>query len=298
VTGPRARALAAIAIGASSFAPAGCSKGDTAVPVATVSFSATRTRIALGSPVELTYKFDLAPTATIPGDYHVFVHVLDSDGKKMWDDDHDPPVPSSKWKAGQSIQYTRTKFVPVVPYVGEATVRMGLYRGNERLSLTGADPADRSTTGREYKVGTLQLLPASENIFVIQKNGWYGDEFSPDNPALGWRWTQKSATVDFNNPKKDVTFYLEYDARADVFGDHPQAVTVYSQDKPVETFAASNTATALRRIPITAAQLGANEMAELRIEVDRTFAPARLPSPGADPRELGIRVFHAFIEPK
>jgi hypothetical protein len=34
-------------------------------------------------------------------------------------------------------------------------------------------------------------------------------------------------------------------------------------------------------------------MAELVINVDRTFSPG-----GGDNRELGIRVFHAFVEPK
>jgi hypothetical protein len=34
-------------------------------------------------------------------------------------------------------------------------------------------------------------------------------------------------------------------------------------------------------------------MSELAIEADKTFKPG-----GADTRELGIRVFHTFIEPK
>jgi hypothetical protein len=34
-------------------------------------------------------------------------------------------------------------------------------------------------------------------------------------------------------------------------------------------------------------------MAELTLDVDQTFAPG-----GGDVRDLGIRVFHAFIEPK
>jgi hypothetical protein len=34
-------------------------------------------------------------------------------------------------------------------------------------------------------------------------------------------------------------------------------------------------------------------MAEIVIQVDRTFTPG-----GGDTRELGIRVFHAFVEPK
>src|SRR5688572_15576039 len=37
----------------------GCSQGDTAPPVATVTFSANKTRVPLGSPVELTYRFNV-----------------------------------------------------------------------------------------------------------------------------------------------------------------------------------------------------------------------------------------------
>jgi hypothetical protein len=56
--------------------------------------------------------------------------------------------------------------------------------------------------------------------------------------------------------------------------------------------------TYLKKIPITAAQLGTGEMAELRIDVDQTFVPAKLPGGSKDYRELGIRVYHAFIEPR
>ncbi len=44
---------------------------------------------------------------------------------------------------------------------------------------------------------------------------------------------------------------------------------------------------------MTAAQLGTSDMVDLVIDVDRTFKPG-----GTDPRELGIRVFHAYVEPK
>jgi hypothetical protein len=64
----------------------------------------------------------------------------------------------------------------------------------------------------------------------------------------------------------------------------------------VGTFPADSSAPALKIFPIGSAQLGGNEMAELRIEVDRTFVPAKLPSGGRDNRELGIRIYHAFVE--
>jgi hypothetical protein len=273
-----------------------CSKGDTAPPVATVAFNASKTRVPLGSPIDLSYKFNVTPGAAINGDYRVFVHLLDADGSNLWTDDHDPPIPTSKWKPGQEISYTRTRFMPVLPYLGEVTVQMGLYKGDERLPLSGMDPADRASTSRAYKVGTLQLLPQSENIFVIYKSGWYPQEFAPENSTLEWQWTQKSAVLTLRNPRTDVIFYVEYDARVDLF-DHPQEVTVYSADKPVTKFVADSSSMALLRIPISAAQLGTGEMAEIRLEVDRTFVPAKLPSGGRDSRELGIRVYHAFVGP-
>ena len=109
---------------------------------------------------------------------------------------------------------------------------------------------------------------------------------------MEWQWSRKTATISFRNPKKDSTFYLEYDARTDQFNP-PQQVTVKVGDQTVASFAADSKDTKLVTIPISSAQLGAGEVAELTLEVDRTFQPG-----GTDPRELGIRVFHAFLEPR
>jgi hypothetical protein len=275
-------------------AASACAKRDTAPPVATVAFAASQTRVAQGSPVDLTYEFDVAPDAVITGDYRVFVHVDDTDGKVLWTDDHQPPIPTSQWKPGQKIRYTRTVFVPVYPYVGEATIELGLYKGNDRLPLKGPDPADRTSTSRSYRVGTLQLLDQSSNVFLVYKSGWHPAEYAPDSPTIDWQWTQKSAVISFRNPRHDVMFYLQYDARPDVF-DHPQQVTVTAGDQTVETFSADHRDRTLLRIPISAAQLGTGDMAEIRLDVDRTFVPANLPGGAKDPRELGIRVYHAFI---
>lgn len=275
-----------------------CAKGDSTPPVATVSFSASKTRVPLGAPIDLTYKFAVAPGASIPAGYRVFVHVLDDNGNPLaWNDDHDPKPPTAEWKGGQTVEYTRTVFVPVFPYVGQATVQIGLYKGNDRLPLAGSDSADRKATSRTYKVGTLQLLAPSENILVVKKSGWNASEFGSENPNLDWQWTQKTAILTFRNPHRDVTLYLDYDARPDVFSDHPQQVTVYSASQVVDTFTADNGTPLLRRVQVSADQLGTGEMAELRLDVDRTFVPSKLAANGGkDVRELGIRVYHAFVE--
>jgi hypothetical protein len=281
----------------SGVAGVACSKADTTPPVATVSFASNKSRVPLGSPVELTYRFDVAPNAALTGgEYRVFVHVFGSDGQELWKDDHDPEPATSTWKPGQKVQYTRTRFVPITNFQGEARVEIGLYRNEERLPLQGPDAADKDSASRSYHVGSLQLAPQSENLFVIYKAGWHPAEYAPDDPTKDWQWTQKSSVLALRNPHKDITFYLEFDARTDPFVGAPQQVTVFAGDQALATFPADSTLPTLRKVPVTAAQLGSNEMAELRIEVDRTFVPAKLSGGGRDGRELGIRVYHAFVE--
>ena len=286
----RARSLACVllVVGFAAMVCAGCGgKRDEAPPVAAASVTMSRDRVAIGSPVRFTYRFDVAQGAKIDADYRVFVHVLDPDGERLWDDDHDPAVPTSQWTAGQKVEYTRTVFVPNYPYIGEARVRVGLYRDEQRLPLSG-----NAVSRREYEVAKFQLLPQSENIFLIYKDGWHPAEVAADNPASEWQWTQKAGTISFRNPKKDATFYLEYDARTDLFNP-PQQVTIRLGGETIGTFAATSKERALLTFPVSAAQFGTADMSELVIEVDKTFKPG-----GGDPRELGIRVFHAFVEPK
>src|SRR5687767_13178615 len=237
-------------------ATAACGGGDEAAPVATPSFTASKTRVPLASPVDFTYAFDVAPDAQIKGDYRVFVHFLDSEGQQMWTDDHDPVVPTSQWKPGQKVQYTRTVFIPVFPYQGPATVTIGLYNGptlDDRLPLNG------DGKGREYKVGTLELLPQSENIYVSLREGWHSLEMAPEDPAREWQWMKKAGTFAFRNPKQNVTLYLETDGRPDLFASAPQVVTVLVNGAPAHQFRIDQKEPMLRRLPLTAAQLRSEE---------------------------------------
>ena len=279
-------AAAAIAIAASIS----CSRNaDNEPPVATPSLTLSRDKVAIGSPVKLTYKFVVAPDAKFSTDYWVFVHVLDPTGELLWTDDHLPNPSTSTWKPGQTVEYTRTVFVPNYPYIGEALVRLGLYDrvSSNRLALNA-----QQVSRREYLVAKFQLQPQSENIFLIYKDGWHPAEVATDNAASEWQWTKKTATISFKNPKKDSTFYLDFDARTDLFTP-PQKVTLKIGDQTIATFAADNRERKLLTFPITAAQLGNGDMTELVIDTDRTFSPG-----SGDVRDLGIRVFHAFIEPK
>jgi hypothetical protein len=288
---------AALVFAALGVGSAACSrKAATEPPLATATFSPARSRAPLGSPLEVTYKFVVAPDAKFTEDYRVLVHFMDSDDELMWTDDHVPPKPTSQWKAGETIEYKRTLFVPVYPYIGQATVRAGMYSGKDghRVTLSG------ETVGmREYKVGTLELLPQSENIFLIYKEGWHPAEVAQDNAAVEWQWTKRVATLAFKNPKRDVWFYLNLDGRPDLQAKQPQEVTVTVGDQAIDKFTLADKEAVIRKVPISAQQLGAADMVELKIDAGGSFVPAQTPAAkSTDPRELGVRVFHAFVEPK
>ena len=87
----------------------GCRRGaDSQPPVATPSITISRPKAALGSPVEITYKFVVAKDAPRFGqDYTVMVHFVDSDEELMWTDNHRPPTPTTQWKPGQTVKSTR-----------------------------------------------------------------------------------------------------------------------------------------------------------------------------------------------
>lgn len=282
--------MCAAALAALTLFPACRRKAPEEPPVATPSVSLSRDKVAIGSPVKVTYRFTVAQNAADiikGGDYWVFAHVLDPTGEQLWTDDHAPAQPTSTWKGGQTVEYTRLVFVPNYPYIGEAQMRLGLYdrASGKRLTLTGTQEGRR-----EYAVAKFQLLPQSDNIFLIYKDGWHAAEVAPDNATLEWQWTKKTATISFRNPRKDSLFYLEWDARTDMFTP-PQQVSIALNGQPVGTFAADSKDKKLLTFPLTAAQLGTGEMAELTLAVDRTFTPG-----GGDTRELGIRVFHAFVQ--
>ena len=290
------RALAtACVLTAMAVSFAACSKAeDTAPPVAAVQLTMSRPKVALGSPVEVSYKFTVAQNAPNLGQRRVFVHFLDADEELMWTDDHDPPTPTADWKPGQVIEYTRTMFIPAHPYVGAAKVVAGLYTpgNNERVKLSNEDRGDRS-----YKVADFELLPQTENIFVIFKDGWHPAEVVTEGAGrTEWQWTKKESTIAFRNPKRDVTLVVQVDNPAT----GPNAatrVTAQIADQTIATIPLSAQDAPVLKFPVTAAQLGTGDMVEMKFTTDKTFVPALEASmKSGDPRELGARFFHVFIQ--
>jgi hypothetical protein len=288
-------AAAALAVTAASLLSACRQKEAPAPPLATPTVRLNHDKAPLGSPIEITYKFVIAADAHIDHDYRVMAHVVDADDELMWTDDHDPPTPTRQWKPGQTVEYTRTIFIPIYPYVGEATIQLGLYstENQKRQPLAGEDMGQRA-----YKVARIQLQPQTENVLTVFKDGWHPAEVAEHNAMVEWYWTKKDATLAFRNPKKDAVFYLDLDNPGSVFHD-PQQVQVSLGGQTVDRFTLNEKQPQLRKIALKADQLGTGDMAELQISVDKTYIPALVGGSGSkDPRELGVRVFHAFVDPR
>src|SRR3954454_5379655 len=185
-----------------------CKRKEAPEPgVATPSVSLPHDKAPLGSPIDISYKFVVAPDAPpFKEDYRVFVGVVDTDGQLMWSDDHDPESPTSTWKPNQTIAYTRTVFIPVYQYVGEAEIHMGLYspKTQKRVALVGQDAGMLA-----YKVARVQLQPQTENVFTQFKEGWHPAEVAEHNNLVEWQWTKRSATLAFKNPRKDAIFFID-----------------------------------------------------------------------------------------
>jgi hypothetical protein len=265
-------------------------------PVATPSLTLARADAAIGMPIEMSYRFVVAENAPrIAEDDVVFVHFLDTDGELMWTDDHQPPVPTTAWTPGRTIEYSRTMFVPKFPYSGETTVELGVYSQKSGIRV----PLSGETSGQHaYRVAKFTLHPQADNLYVVFKDGWHETEIAEAQTGVEWQWSRKTATLAFRNPMRDVLFYFQCDQPVHEVG-APQRVELRIAETVIDSFALPPGPRELRKVDLTAAQLGAGETVEVTVAVDKSFVPATITQlKSSDTRELGIRVFRAYVQAK
>jgi hypothetical protein len=272
---------------------AGCNRRKPAEVTDVVpSLSVNRARAPLGSAIEVTYSWQVGPTAKkLDQDYRAFVHFMDSHDVILFGDDHVPTPAPSTWEPGKTYSYTRTVFIPIYPYVGDVEVRVGLHpvgRG-ERLALKGDDAGMR-----EYRVAKMEVLPQTENIFLVYKEGWHNPESSPQNPSLERTWTKKEALVSFKNPKKDLVVYLEADTNFKAF-DFPPVLTVSVNGRSGLVVPIENSEVFLKKVKVKAADLGNEEWVDLRLAMNQSFVPKLRGVNTHDDRELGLLVYHLYV---
>ncbi|MEQ1759915.1 MAG: hypothetical protein ABL986_16485 [Vicinamibacterales bacterium] len=274
----------------------GCSRPADTDPalVATPEVTLDRAEAPVASPIEMKYRFVVLPGASLPKDYTVFVHFIDADGELMWTDDHQPEVPTSRWKPGEAVEYSRTMFIPKFPYEGATYVDVGLYSlsTGERVKMDG-----EAIGQREYRVASFNLQLQSDAPFVVFTEGWHDAEVSGEGSSIEWQWTRKVGTLAFKNPMRDAVLFLQVDQPlADQGAQH---VDVRLGDAVIDAFDLSGGNRVVRKIALSRDQFGAGDTVTLTITPDKTFVPAAIPSlRNTDSRELGVRVFRVYVQPK
>lgn len=245
----------------------------------------------MGGPFDVTLQFVVSPKAAdLPKDGRVLLRLLFDDGEVMAIYDHDPDPPTSQWRPGATIRYTKRFFVRNVPYVGSATLVVGLYSMQTRknVRLTGEDLG-----GRIYRAASLTLQPSSS--LVTYGDGWYHSEGNAEQ-GDEWRWTTDQASISMRNPQSDSVLYLRIGG-SPVANETPQTVTLERDGRALRQLTVKSD-TADYELPLAAADLGSSPNVKLLLKVDKTFVPAKLNADNGDGRTLGIRVFNAFLEPK
>ena len=58
----------------------------------------------------------------------------------------------------------------------------------------------------------MQLLPQTENLFMVFKDGWHPAEVADHNAPSSGSGRRSTPTLAFKNPKKDAMFYLDVDS--------------------------------------------------------------------------------------
>jgi hypothetical protein len=286
--------LVALVLVVSSLAS--CSRAEDTDPalVATPEVTIDRGEAPVASPLEMTYRFVALPGTMLDKDYTVFVHFVDADGELMWTDDHQPPVPTSQWKPGEAVEYARTMFIPKFPYEGATYIETGLYlpATGERVKLDG-----ESTGQRAYRVASFNLRLQSDAPFMVFTEGWHDAEVSGEGSGIEWQWTRSQGTLAFKNPMRDSLFYLQLDQP--VAGQGAHHVDVRLGDAVIDSFDLTQGQREIRKIPLSKDQFGPAETVTMTITPDTTLVPASIPAlRTTDTRELGVRVFRAYLLPK
>ena len=227
----RGRLAAGVAVSL-LLAAGGAACAERGEPVASLVLALERTAAPQGALVEAELTLALLPAfEPLDADYRVFVHFLDADGRFLWAADHDPPVASRNWRAGQTFSYSRRLVLPADAQVGEATVAVGLYYPElgQRLPLAGEHLGQRA-----YRGARLTIEAAAARNRLTYEYGWYEPELE-QAAGTGWRWTAEAAGLAFPNPYSDAVLQLLLDGRPDLAADGRQEVQVLVNGELLDT---------------------------------------------------------------
>lgn len=272
--------------------PAGCRKARTSLDVAPEARQLYGTIPATG-PLEVTYIWTVSDNFTpVEKDFAVFIHFWGENDDLHWQDDHMPPVPTSRWQPGQTIEYTRIHFLPRNVPQEEITLTMGLYDAagtGEKVRLEG-----RQTHRLEYEVSRFEVVPPDQLPEIVYEEGWYNREFVPGQPdGAVWRWSRGEAHCQLENPRRPASVYIEAQAPVELLG-QPQTVIIEVDGEVLTSFEVDDTERFLKKFPLPEQMIRDQQFLPMTL----TAGPAVVPkdvTAGGDERELGLKVYNLSL---
>jgi hypothetical protein len=255
-------------------------------PAGAVSVTPQRPAVEAGAPIDIEYHFTRrAGAPAFPADAWVFVHVMDAAGALLWTDDHQPPTAPSTWGEAD-VTYRRTMFVPRGTPPGRVRIEAGVFVRPDgvRIPIAAANP----------ETSVFDVMPGSNDLFVVFGDGWHGAERVEQQQANEWRWSKGDARLSFRRPSRDAVLSIEIDQPVTQVSRPTVEVRIGSD--LLASLYVNPLARQIYRVPLPVARLGTAPTVELNLHVQPTFVPARTAGLGReDTRELGVRVFNVHV---
>ena len=186
-------------------------------------------------------------------DYLVFVHVLDDQGERLWGDDHPPAVPTSKWRPGQKVEYTRTSIRAELPvHRSGARPNRALFAVRPARGCRSAEPTSRAGSTRSRSSRSSRSRRTSSSYIRMggirprcpprtRRTSGSGPRRPPPSRSGTQRRTRRSTWNSTPGSIRSAT---------------PQQVTVRSGDQVIGTFAADAKEPKLVDLPVACRPVG------------------------------------------
>ncbi|MBN1272635.1 MAG: hypothetical protein JXB26_10240 [Candidatus Aminicenantes bacterium] len=240
---------------------------------------------------DMTYHWKMAEDFEKLGrDFSVFVHFWHGNNL-LFQDDHFPEVPTSKWEPGKEYTYSRRILIP--QFIDEFDPE---FKGEEELRLVIGiiSPYDKSSNAkRDILEEKLKVLPPPlDTPEIIYEDGWYDLEVNPEAYLKQWRWTSKVARCVVDNPKRDALLVIKGGVNLEALEN--QKVIFKINDMVLDEFIPEESHFE-KTYNVKKEMLGEGDEFYLTITTDKTFIPAEAFPDSADERELGLQISFLYF---
>lgn len=254
-----------------------------------ITFSESTLSDKLITDIEYRWKTD-NEFVKLKQDYNVFVHFMHKNNM-LFQDDHFPELPTSKWEPGKEYTYARRIYIPA--FIDEFDPE---FKGEETLKLFVGfySPYDRTEKSkREVLEKKLKVFPPPPDTpEVIYEEGWYNLERNPDSFLKQWRWTAEEARCIIDNPHRDALLVIKGGINPQVLKD--QKVIFKINDLILDEFTPEKSHFE-KSYNVKKEMLGQGDEFYLTVASDKTFIPAKVIPNSKDKRVLGVQISFIYF---